>query len=664
MNPTFNSNLSVLTQIFGSKTVEQLSLIQQNIAFEDSGASGYPDIIYLPSGLAISNISKSSLEAFQNSFKDPKRWQTPLFSFDNNTYKNSIQAFRDSIDSEDRSLLQFLMSKEINGVCANGQPAKPTLVVFGFLNLVSLIDCFDDMPAISSIVVLEHSLERVACASCMFDFNLLISRIKELKYGFTVLFNKDSDSLVASFQSHILNTSPTSIYNLQLVLPNFPSPVFTRFLGWLESPQGAKIIIEMLFGNETDEINQIMNVSVNLNDTNNLSTLNVSSGTIVADIDHSVILTASGPSLDHDIPYLKSVGERSTIIASGSSIGTLLRNGIRPTALVVLEMASLVYYDLLELIYEGYNFSDIELIGSLSIEPRIRQLFGSYTAFSRPSMSTYSFVGGELKASLLPQAGPQVANAALEVLLRLGYKNILLCGCDFSSPSYEQARSKDAIGESIRQLNLPVESRQGGIVYSDADLLATSQYFSNMLELYDATAYAFGNGTILSNTNSISQDVRPSLLPSELFTSHLKTHSIAQPVHVFSESIQNILLEASKESQSLHTELKGFVMSASAFERPEQLFIDRYLTFTRPPDEPQGRSLTLRLMRSLLLLIYRQLAVATTPSGFDSIKMVVCHQLEEFFNPTSQYFSALEKITKESVSVTFWDPKLLINKLK
>ena len=44
-------------------------------------------------------------------------------------------------------------------------------------------------------------------------------------------------------------------------------------------------------------------------------------------------------------------------------------------------MASLVYYDLLELIYEGYNFSGIELIGSLSIDPRIRNLFESLLHF-------------------------------------------------------------------------------------------------------------------------------------------------------------------------------------------------------------------------------------------------------------------------------------------
>ena len=663
MTTFFESNLSVLSKIFAPKDIEQLSVIHKNIAFDDSGEYDYPELIYLPSGLAISNISDSSREAFENSFREPKRWQTPLFSFDNNTHETSIHALRDSIDSEDRCLLQYLMSKEINSVCVNGHPAKPTLVVFGFLNLVSLAECFDNMPAISSIVVLEHSYERIACASSMFDFNLLLTRIKELGYGFSVLFNKDSDSLVASFQSYILNTSPTSIYNLQLVLPNIPSPVFTRFLGWLESPQGAKIIVEMLFGNETDEINQIMNVSVNLSDTRNLSSLNILPDTIIEDSEKNIILTASGPSLDDDIPYLKSVAESATIISSGSSIGTLLRNGIRPTALVILEMASLVYYDLLELIYEGYNFSGIELIGSLSIDPRIRNLFESFTAFSRPSMSTYTFVGDKLNGSLLPQAGPQVANAALEVLLRLGYKNILLCGCDFSAPSYEQSRSRDAIGESIRQLNLPVDSRRGGIVYSDADLLATSQYFSNMLDIYDAKALAFGNGTILSNTTTITEDVRPPILPSELFMSHLKINSVSQPVNAFSQSIQNILVEASKEAQLLHKELNEFVMTSAAYARPEQLVLDKYLTFTRPVNESPGRSLSIRLMRSLLLLIYRQMAVAASPSQFESIKMVICQQLDEFFNPTSKYFSALANITKQSVKVSLWDPAVLAARL-
>ena len=101
----------------------------------------------------------------------------------------------------------------------------------------------------------------------------------------------------------------------------------------------------------------------------------------------SVILTASGPSLDDEISFLRDHSS-AAIVAAGSSVGTLLRNGIQPTAVVLLEMASVVYYDLLQLIVEGYDLSNIILIGSLSIDPRIKKLFKSFVAFSRPSMAT------------------------------------------------------------------------------------------------------------------------------------------------------------------------------------------------------------------------------------------------------------------------------------
>ena len=34
-----------------------------------------------------------------------------------------------------------------------------------------------------------------------------------------------------------------------------------------------------------------------------------------------------------------------------------------------------------------------------------------------------------------------------------------------------------------------------------------------MLDIYDAKALAFGNGTILSNTTTITKDVHPPILP-------------------------------------------------------------------------------------------------------------------------------------------------------
>ena len=56
---------------------------------------------------------------------------------------------------------------------------------------------------------------------------------------------------------------------------------------------------------------------------------------------------------------------------------------------------------------------------------------------------------------------PWVANAALEVLLRLGCTTFCFVVVIFPLLRKEQSRSRDAIGESIRQLNLPLIVAKG-----------------------------------------------------------------------------------------------------------------------------------------------------------------------------------------------------------
>ena len=132
------------------------------------------------------------------------------------------------------------------------------------------------MPAISSIVVLEHSYERIACASSMFDLNLLLTRIKSFWHGFSVLFNKDS---TLPFQSYTQHEPHFNIIYSSFCQIFLPLCLLVSLAGL--SLSGGKIIVEMLFGNETDEINQIANVSVNLSDTRNLSSLNILPDTII-----------------------------------------------------------------------------------------------------------------------------------------------------------------------------------------------------------------------------------------------------------------------------------------------------------------------------------------------------------------------------------------------
>ena len=73
---------------------------------------------------------------------------------------------------------------------------------------------------------------------------------------------------------------------------------------------------------------------------------------------NSAILTASGPSLDQYLDLIKSYQQKSSLFVQAAPLVQFLKAGINPSAVVLLEMSS-VYYDLLDLIAEGFDLSQI-----------------------------------------------------------------------------------------------------------------------------------------------------------------------------------------------------------------------------------------------------------------------------------------------------------------
>ena len=122
-----------------------------------------------------------------------------------------------------------------------------------------------------------------------------------------------------------------------------------------------------------------------------------------------------------------------TVVSAGSAIGALLRNGISPDYAVLLEMSSDVFRDMCLLVGEGYDLSEITLIASVTIDPRIASLFGSFVTYQRPVSTASLFFDDETK-SALPYAGPQALNAAFEVCLFSDPKSITLLELIFLPP--------------------------------------------------------------------------------------------------------------------------------------------------------------------------------------------------------------------------------------
>ena len=110
------------------------------------------------------------------------------------------------------------------------------------------------------------------------------------------------------------------------------------------------------------------------------------------DSDVPVVLVASGPSLDNQLPWLSKNQHHLNIVAAGSSLGSLLRAGVRPQSAVFLERGAEVYADLCDLLADGYDLDGITAIVSSTIDPRVPQIFSSSVFYHRPVAAASCFI--------------------------------------------------------------------------------------------------------------------------------------------------------------------------------------------------------------------------------------------------------------------------------
>lgn len=143
----------------------------------------------------------------------------------------------------------------------------------------------------------------------------------------------------------------------------------------------------------------------------------------------SVILVSAGPSLNVELENLKCIFEKGTamIIACGSSIHTLLNNGIIPHALVAID-AGLGIKDLIQPI-KDQNCKDISLFfadcaGYEGLDGYPGKMYWLDSDYGVVTPKVVKHSGVQAKFSIFNT----VANTALELVIHLGFSKIVLVG--------------------------------------------------------------------------------------------------------------------------------------------------------------------------------------------------------------------------------------------
>lgn len=158
--------------------------------------------------------------------------------------------------------------------------------------------------------------------------------------------------------------------------------------------------------------------------------------------DVPVFIVGSGPSLDMALPVIKKYQDRAIIFSCGTSIGILLKNGIRPDFHVENEN-TLPLVDNLRGFSEEYGFEGTTLVASTTVPTEVASFFEKRWFYHRAFLSSSALLNGDIIP--LPGCSPLVANAAFAVMATVGFKEIYLMGVDCGRREDAGHHAEDAI---------------------------------------------------------------------------------------------------------------------------------------------------------------------------------------------------------------------------
>ncbi|MEI8395107.1 MAG: 6-hydroxymethylpterin diphosphokinase MptE-like protein [Rhodospirillaceae bacterium] len=220
--------------------------------------------------------------------------------------------------------------------------------------------------------------------------------------------------------------------------------VFMHYPAWelLEARDRLARMVETAFvsrGFFEDELLMVSNTIANLSQVG----FQLIDTTLKPSRAEPVFVIGSGPSIDHSIDEVKRLRDKAVVFSCGTGLKVCLSHGIIPDFHCEIENGGWVY-DSLTLLRDRFGpFTGITLISTLTVDPRVPELFDDRFLFFRDTVS-----GTRMLAP--PQAEvygavPTVANTALRTAMCLGFSNFYLFGIDCGTKSEEKKHSKLAV---------------------------------------------------------------------------------------------------------------------------------------------------------------------------------------------------------------------------
>ncbi len=318
------------------------------------------------------------------------------------------------------------------------------------------------------------------------DWRDVIGYVRDNKIKFKIFIEKTKANILGKLGNSVQTESVLGLDGL-MSFQHLQTPLLKVAFAEFQSPKTANLAA--FIGFCVDEFNMMKNSFRNLRSGNKRMLTNAK-----LKAKAPVIIVGSGPSLEKNIDFLKSVQDKAIVFSSGSSLKVLLRNGIAPDIHANLERAHSIHDRHVELAEEGFDLKGIYALMTTTIWPGVDTYFKDTVYFLRPALSPLA-VFCEEEGQILYGEGPQVTNSAFSFSLRLGVPAIYLLGVDLGTTDPRVPRAKDAWkGIRPRTLNIPMRGNAGKTVMTDTALLQQKTTLEGMIRKHKEPIDVFNLG--------------------------------------------------------------------------------------------------------------------------------------------------------------------------
>jgi len=356
------------------------------------------------------------------------------------------------------------------------------------------------------LILVEPSLEFVEHSFQALDWAALLQHFEDCEGTVHLITDPDPAGMVALIGRIV------AIYGI----PHIDgATVFTHYPLWsfVEARTRLHDAMQFAFVNRgffEDEIKMMTNAAANFS----AAPFRLLEGKRRLQRTETAVIVGAGPSLDECFETLHRIRDRVVLFSGGTSLRPLLRNGIVPDFHCELENVPAVV-DVLTQAAQYGDLSQIRLIASATVDPRVPPLFKETMLFFRDAVSSTMMLGAGYAA--LQGSAPTCVNTALTAAVSLGFTEFLFFGTDCGTRPGGHHHASDTVYREVglykenadkkaETYPTEVEGNFGGVVRTDWIYDACRRMLGDVIKVSDVTASNCSDGAMIPGARPLDPE--------------------------------------------------------------------------------------------------------------------------------------------------------------